>query len=156
MVEKEKLIRLPLFERALTLAAMMHAGQEDKGGQPYVMHVIRVMMELKEPELKVAALLHDLLEDTDLTAEDLLAYGFSEETIKVVALLSREPEEPYMDYIRRLSGDERAIKVKLSDLKDNQNRTRLKGSLIQEDLKRMEKYHRAEEYLLRVLHDREG
>ena len=154
-MEKVKLKRLPLFERALTLAAMMHAGQEDKGGQPYVMHVIRVMMELKEPELKVAALLHDLLEDTDLTAEDLLSYGFSEEITGIVTLLSREPEEEYMDYIRRLSRDEKAIRIKLSDLKDNQNRTRLKESPSREDLKRMDKYHLAEEYLLRVLQDRE-
>ncbi|MFH5836500.1 HD domain-containing protein [Proteiniclasticum sp. C24MP] len=154
-MEKEKLKKLPLFERALILAAGMHAGQKDKGGQPYVMHVIRVMMELEEMELKVAALLHDLLEDTDLSAEELLSYGFSEDLIGIVRILSRDPKEPYMDYIKDLAGDERAIKIKLSDLKDNQNRTRLKENLSSEDLERMEKYHRAEEYLLGVLYGRQ-
>lgn len=152
-MQKKELQKLPLFERALTLAGIKHAGQKDKGGEPYVMHVIRVMMKVDEEESKVAALLHDLLEDTDLEEEDLLELGFGEDIVGIVKLLTRVPEEDYMGYIRNLAKDKRAILIKLSDLTDNQNRTRLKGAISRADLDRLEKYHRAEEYLLGILHD---
>lgn len=153
-MQKKELQKLPEFERALTLAGIKHAGQKDKGGEPYVMHVIRVMMKMDDEETKVAALLHDLMEDTDLEEEDLLELGFGEDMVGIVKLLTRDPEEDYMDYIRNLAKDKRAILVKLSDLNDNQNRTRLKAALSRVDLDRLEKYHRAEEYLLRIQNER--
>lgn len=152
-MQKEELQKLPEFERALTLAGIKHAGQKDKGGEPYVMHVIRVMMKLEEEEMRVAALLHDLLEDTDLEERDLLELGFDEDIVRVVKLLTRDPKEDYMDYIRNLANDKRGILIKLSDLSDNQNRTRLKATLTQVDLERLEKYHLAEEYLVSALRE---
>lgn len=151
-MNKELLMSLPLFERALTLASVKHASQKDKGEHPYVMHVIRVMMGVETDHEKIVALLHDLLEDTDMAKEDLIELGFDEETAKQVELLSRRDDEDYMDYIKRLSEDHTAIKVKLSDLTDNQNRARFKEKLTETDLDRLRKYHRAEEYLLEVLH----
>jgi len=152
VMQKEDLQKLPEFERALTLAGIKHAGQIDKGGEPYVMHVIRVMMKLDEEKTRVAALLHDLMEDTDIDENDLLELGFDEDIVGIVKLLTRNPKEDYMDYIRNLAKDKRAILIKLSDLTDNQNRTRIKGALSRVDLERLEKYHRAEEYLLSILH----
>lgn len=149
-MDKKLLLSLPLFERALTLASVKHAGQKDKGNDPYVMHVIRVMMNVETESDKIVALLHDLLEDTDITKSDLLAFGFDEETVKKVDLLSRKDAEDYMDYIKRLSADPAAVRVKLSDLRDNLNRTRLKDKLTDEDFERLKKYHRAEVYLLEV------
>lgn len=149
-MDKELLQSLPLFERALTLASVKHAGQKDKGNDPYVMHVIRVMMNVETESDRIVALLHDLLEDTDITKSDLLAFGFDEETVKKVDLLSRKDAEDYMDYIKRLSADPAAVRVKLSDLRDNLNRTRLKDKLTDKDFERLKKYHRAEVYLLEV------
>lgn len=149
-MDKELLQSLPLFERALTLASVKHAGQKDKGNDPYVMHVIRVMMNVETESDRIVALLHDLLEDTDITKSDLMEFGFDEETVKKVDLLSRKDAEDYMDYIKRLSADPAAVRVKLSDLRDNLNRTRLKDKLTDEDFERLKKYHRAEVYLLEV------
>ncbi|WP_312653651.1 GTP pyrophosphokinase [Proteiniclasticum sp.] len=149
-MDKKLLLSLPLFERALTLASVKHAGQKDKGNDPYVMHVIRVMMNVETESDKIVALLHDLLEDTDITKSDLLAFGFDEETVKKLDLLSRKDTEDYMDYIKRLSADPAAVRVKLSDLRDNLNRTRLKDKLTDKDFERLKKYHRAEVYLLEV------
>jgi hypothetical protein len=99
---------------------------------------------------QVVALLHDLLEDTGTREEDLLQAGFSPEILDCIRLLTREAHEEYMAYIRRLSVDETAIRVKLSDLRDNQDRARLKRELTPEDLERLRKYQHAEEYLLSV------
>lgn len=149
-MDKKLLLSLPLFERALTLASVKHAGQKDKGNDPYVMHVIRVMMNVETESDRIVALLHDLLEDTDITKPDLMEFGFDEETVKKVDLLSRKDAEDYMDYIKRLSADPAAVRVKLSDLRDNLNRTRLKDKLTDKDFERLKKYHRAEVYLLEV------
>lgn len=150
-MNKEILMSLPLFERALTLASVKHAAKKDKAGAPYMLHVIRVMMGVETQHDQIVALLHDLLEDTDVTKNDLLDFGFNEDTVKQVELLTRRGDEDYMDYIKRLSVDDSAIRVKLSDLFDNQNRTRLKEQLTEADILRLNKYHRAEEYLLEVL-----
>ena len=151
-MDNKALMELPLFERALTLASVRHAGQKDKGGAPYVMHVIRVMMGVNSSDEKLAALLHDLLEDTETTEKELLEYGFAPHTVELVKLLSRAENEDYMDYIRRLSVEKSAVLIKLSDLKDNKDRTRQKEKLDKEDIERLKKYHRAEEFLLEVLH----
>lgn len=146
-MDREFFLHLPFFERALALATIKHAGQVDKGGQPYVMHVIRVMEGVHDPDEKVMALLHDLIEDTDFTLEDLDEYGFSEEIIYGVNLLTRDPKEDYMAYIMNLSGHKKARQVKLSDLRDNQDHTRIHTPLTEKDKERLEKYQKAEEYL---------
>ena len=98
-MEREFFLKLPFFERALTLATIKHAGQFDKGGKPYIMHVIRVMQGVEDEDEKIIALLHDLVEDTDATIEDLKEYGFSDEVIQGVSLLTRDPGEDYRKYI---------------------------------------------------------
>ncbi len=146
-MDREFFLSLPFFERALTLAAVKHAGQLDKGGEPYVMHVIRVMEGVHDQEEKVMALLHDLIEDTDFTFEDLMDLDFPEEIIQGVKFLTRDPQGDYMDYIKNLSQNKKARNVKLSDLKDNQDHTRLKTPMTEKDQDRLTKYGKAESYL---------
>lgn len=153
-METDKLRALPMFERALVYAAMMHAGQKDKGGSPYILHVIRVMERVDTLEEQVVALLHDLLEDTETSEEDLLDVGFDPQIVHIVRLLTRDIQEDYMEYISGLSVSETAIRVKLSDLRDNQDKTRLKRELTPEDLERLIKYRQAEEYLKEILLDK--
>ncbi len=150
-MNQEFFLSLPFFERALALATVKHAGQLDKGGDPYVMHVIRVMQGVNDPEEKIVALLHDVIEDTDFTMEDLTDFGFPEEIVHGINLLTRDPAEGYMEYIKKLSGDLRAVNVKLSDLNDNQNHSRLKSPMTQKDYDRLDKYRKAEAYLKHVI-----
>lgn len=102
---------------------------------------------MKTEEERITALLHDLLEDTALTAEDLLECGFASSVVDSVLLLTRNEEEVYEDYIRRLAENPVSRRVKLSDLKDNQNRERLPEPFSAEDQRRLEKYRAAEIYL---------
>jgi len=154
-VEREELLELPEFERALALAAIHHSGVLDKGGEPYILHVLRVMLHMKTEEERITALLHDLLEDTALTAEDLLESGFSSAIVDSVLLLTRSEEENYEEYIRRVAEDPLSRRVKLSDLKDNQNRERLPEPIRAEDRRRLEKYRAAEVYLKAYEHEEE-
>ena len=94
-----------------------------------------------------AALLHDVVEDTDVTFEDLAEMGFTPEVIRIVRLLTHDPEVPYMDYVRRIKEDPQAVKVKLSDLRHNSDLTRI-DHVAQRDLDRVKKYKAAIELLL--------
>ena len=150
-MEREFFLKLPFFLLSLTLATIKHAGQFDKGGKPYIMHVIRVMQGVEDEDEKIIALLHDLVEDTDATIEDLKEYGFSDEVIQGVSLLTRDPGEDYRKYIENLSENKKARNVKLSDLKDNQDHTRLNDPMTKEGQKRLEKYRAAEAYIRKII-----
>ena len=134
-----------LLAKAIALAATAFQGQLDKGGQPYVMHCLRVMngVDPSDPQLQQAAVLHDLVEDCpSWTVAGLRAEGFSDRVCGLVALLTHHPQEAYPDYIDRLSADPLARAIKLADLRDNMNLARLKR-LRPQDLDRLAKYHRA-------------
>ena len=108
-----------MLEKALILAAKAHTGQVDKGGAPYILHPIRVMLACEGEKEKIVALLHDTLEDTALTAADLRCAGFSEEIVQAVCCLTRGQKEDYMDYIARICENALAARVKYADLQDN-------------------------------------
>lgn len=150
MIMQDVFQKLPAFERALALAAVYHAEQKDKAGIPYIHHVLRVMMGVDKEEEKIVALLHDLIEDTPLTGEDLERLGFQEEIIESVKLLTRVGEEDYMAYVRRLAQDPWARQVKLSDLRDNQRRGRVEGQGSLEEEARLKKYQQAERFLKEI------
>ena len=128
--------------QAFALALEAHAGQTDRAGLPYVGHVIRVMMAGRTEAEKIVGALHDVVEDTDRTFQDLAEAGFGEEVLRALRLLTHDPDEPYEDYIERLSHDPLAVAVKLNDLTDNMDLRRL-SELTDRDVARLRKYLRA-------------
>ena len=113
------------LDQALELAELHHSGQVDKAGRPYIDHVRRVVGAVDKPEEKLAAALHDLLEDTDMTADKLLAEGCPPEIVRVVEALSRGNDESYEDFVRRAAQDPIARAVKRADVADNASEARL-------------------------------
>ena len=132
---------------ALKLCFEAHKEQIDKTGLPYVFHPFHLAEQMTDELSTVCALLHDVIEDTDYTAEDLTALGFDEKVIEVLGLLTHEDGVPYMDYVKKLSSNETAVKVKIADLKHNSDLTRL-DAVDEWALKRQQKYEAALEFLL--------
>jgi (p)ppGpp synthase/HD superfamily hydrolase len=120
----------------------------DKAGKPYIEHLYRVAIPfLVEPKLYYIAFLHDIFEDTDVTEKELLSFEeIDDDSIKILKLLTREKDESYMQYIKKIATDEIAIKIKMSDLKDNMDITRL-DKIKDEDIARLKKYHKAYKFL---------
>ena len=131
-----------MLEKAMILAAKGHMGQLDKGGHPYILHPIRVMLQCRTIEEKTVAMLHDLLEDTEYTEDDLRKEGFPEEIVVAVVCLTKTEGEEYTDYVERICQNKLAARVKLADLMDNMDLNRLPG-LTPKDFQRLEKYLRA-------------
>lgn len=131
------------LEKALEIAINAHKGQKDKAGMEYILHPIRVMLRGETEIEKICGILHDVIEDSNLTFEDLRNEGFSEEVISVLKLLTKESEnEDYDKFIERVKQNPIAVKVKINDLLDNLDITRLK-ELNERDLKRLNKYLKA-------------
>lgn len=135
---------------AIAIASEAFKDKTDKGGQPYILHCLRVMngVNQKDSELMQIAVLHDLFEDTSYTEEDLNKLGFSDRVVHGIFTLTHKVADntSYEDYIKLISNNKDAVAVKLSDLVDNSNITRLKG-LRKKDFERMEKYNKAFVYL---------
>ena len=83
------------LEQAISIASLAHAGQLDKGGEPYILHPLRVMMKLKDEKQRIVAVLHDVIEDTGMTDQDLLDYGLGHELVNHVLTLTRRKNENY-------------------------------------------------------------
>jgi hypothetical protein len=134
---------------AIAVAAEAFRDTRDKAGEPYILHCLRVMNNLhtRDKELQSIAILHDVIEDTDITLDQLKTLGFSDRVITAVGLLTNDRTTDYKTYIRRIAANADARIVKLADLKDNSDITRLKG-LTQSDFDRMKKYHVAFMYLM--------
>ncbi len=131
-----------MLDKMLVMATNAHAGQFDKGGSPYILHPLRVMSFLKEDdeELRVIALGHDMIEDTDVTFADLRAAGMSERVILGIDALTKRRGETYDEYKARVFSNPDAMKVKLCDLRHNTDIRRLKG-VTDKDVARIAKYH---------------
>jgi len=135
--------------RAIELAKQHHKGQTDKAGKPYINHPLRVMNQMKSEDEKIVAVLHDIVEDTDISLNDLRNEGFSEEVVSAVECLTKQDGENYDSYIERISFNPLAVKIKLADLEDNKDLTRL-PEVTDKDLERLEKYDKALEKLTRL------
>ena len=137
------------YDDALALALATHRGQRDKMGEPYIRHVVRVA-ETVSDEARIAALLHDVLEDGDLAARGLVEEGVPEAVVATVETLTRRDGEPYEDYIERVAADPVARAVKLADLADNLGRLEEWTKVVDEEeaARRRERYTRARERLL--------
>ncbi|AMJ42286.1 hypothetical protein [Anaerotignum propionicum] len=131
-----------MLEKAMILAATAHMGQLDKGGNPYILHPVRVMLRCNSLTEKTVAMLHDTLEDSNLTADDLLKEGFPREVVDAVVCLTRKIGQDYMEHIKEVAKNPLATTVKLSDLADNMDLNRLPG-LTPKDFQRLERYLRA-------------
>jgi (p)ppGpp synthase/HD superfamily hydrolase len=135
------------LERAIALAAAAHEGQIDKAGGPYILHVLRVMMRLNTPEERMAAALHDIVEDCGWTLDRLRGEGFPESVVLGVDSVTRRETESYEEFVLRAKSHPVGRRVKLADLEDNSDLTRLPG-ITERDRIRLEKYRRAKEILL--------
>jgi (p)ppGpp synthase/HD superfamily hydrolase len=123
-------------------------GKIDKGGDPYLLHLIRVSQVFKNDTLHSIALLHDILENCEDWNEIRLGNVFSDRIVNAVIALTKKEDEQYDVYINRLAKNEDARIVKISDLVDNMDLTRIKRPLTEHDVKRTVKYHKAYIYLL--------
>ncbi|ABD82121.1 hypothetical protein [Saccharophagus degradans] len=130
------------LEKAIAVATKAHAGQIDKAGQPYILHPLRLMFKFEAEIEMIVAVMHDVIEDSAFTQDDLKKLGFSNDVIEAIDCLSKRNGEDYNSFILRVSKNELAKKVKIEDIKDNLNLTRLK-IITDKDLRRAEKYHRA-------------
>ncbi|MCB9257288.1 MAG: GTP pyrophosphokinase [Chitinophagales bacterium] len=130
------------FEKAMSIAIKAHEGQKDKAGAPYLLHVLRVMMSVEKMDEKIVSLLHDVVEDSEMTLVGLAKEGFPKKILKAVELLTKTESKPYKDYIQEIKNNDLARVVKLADLKDNMNITRLK-KVTESDKLRIKKYKAA-------------
>lgn len=135
--------------RAMNLVDIYFKDKKDKGGNPYTEHLIYVMQNVETTEEKVVALLHDIMEDTDITEKEILDFGIQELYIDAIKILTKKSCESYNEYINRIikSKNQLAINVKLVDLKHNMNLDRLQ-TITPEDVERSHKYKRAYNRLL--------
>lgn len=136
----------PLLEKALLIATKAHAGQTDKAGVPYVFHPIRVSCKCVTNEEKIVALLHDTIEDTHITTDFLLSEGFPCKIIDAILSVTRNKNESYSDFIKRCRKNTIGKQVKIHDLEDNMDISRL-PQVTEKDLARLNKYIEAYKYL---------
>jgi len=144
-IDQYRRVKDPL-DRALRLATDAHQGQKSFRGRPYILHPIRVMEQLDTDEERIVALLHDVVEDTNVTVEKIAAL-FGEEVAVAITLLTHQPNEPYEDYIGAVALSPLATKVKLADLQDNLRVERL-PKVTEAAVQRLIRYARAQRRLL--------
>lgn len=129
-------------KKALKLCFEAHKNQVDKSGMPYVFHPFHLAEQMKTEETTIVALLHDLVEDTDYTIDDLINMGFNKTVTDAIALMTHTDGIDYMDYVRMIKKNPIAKTVKLADLKHNSDLTRL-DVVDEKALTRREKYLKA-------------
>ncbi len=133
---------MSLLEEAIGIALEAHRGQKDRAGAPYILHPLRMMSKAQTDAEKIVAVLHDVVEDSDCTLEDLRRRGFPGEVLKAVDALTRREGESYEAFVQRAGKDSLARTVKLLDLADNMD-LRRNGKASEEDLERFNRYYRA-------------
>lgn len=129
-------------KKALKLCFEAHKNQADKSGMPYVFHPFHLAEQMTDEKTTVVALLHDVIEDTNYTFDDLRKIGFEKDVIDAIALLTHNSDTPYMEYVARIKTNPIARAVKLADLQHNSDLTRL-NVVDEKALKRKEKYAEA-------------
>jgi guanosine-3',5'-bis(diphosphate) 3'-pyrophosphohydrolase len=135
------------LERAIMIAAENHTGAVDKAGQPYILHPLRLMLAVRTPEERIAAVLHDVVEDTTVTFEQLENEGFAPEVIEAVRALTKKSGETRPDSARRARANPIARAVKLADVADNMDLGRI-AEPGPKDFARLAEYEHVREILL--------
>lgn len=143
-----------MFDKAICIAAIAHKGQVDKAGRPYILHPLRVMFMRRDETERICAVLHDVIEDSDITIEYLRKEGFSEAVLCALDALTKRENENYDDFIGRVIENKIACKVKLADLSDNMDLSRISNPT-QDDYLRIEKYRKAAGRIFEALDSKE-
>ena len=136
-----------LLIKAFFLCIIKHWKQKDKAGKRYIWHPIRVMLNVEGYNEKIVALLHDIVEDTEVTVPDLKNLKFSKEVIEAVDVITKKKDQEYFSYLKSIKGNSIAKKVKIEDLKHNSDLKRLRF-VTQKDMDRFIKYKKALDYLI--------
>ena len=140
------MIYTPLTKLALKLCFEAHKDQIDKSGMPYVFHPFHLAEQMADENTTIVALLHDVIEDTEYTLDDLRKFGFAEDVISAISLMTHADDVPYMEYVAQIKTNQIAKAVKLADLKHNSDLSRL-DQITPIDEERKEKYRKAIELL---------
>ena len=130
------------LERAIAMAATAHAGQLDKAGQPYILHPMRVMLSVRTLEERIVAVLHDVVEDTSISVEALRSEGFTEIVLSAIESVTKREGEDYSAFVLRAAANPIGRPVKLADLADNCDLSRLSNPG-PDDYERVRKYRAA-------------
>ena len=136
----------PLIKQALQLCFDAHKDQVDKTGLPYIYHPLHLAYNVEGEYEIVVALLHDVIEDTDYTFDDLLSMGYPDEVVEALTYLTHNKDILYEDYVKNIKSNKLARTVKLADLRHNSDLSRL-NHVSEKDIERREKYLRAIKYL---------
>jgi (p)ppGpp synthase/HD superfamily hydrolase len=131
------------INKALEIAIRAHSQQVDKADEEYILHPLRVMHQFDDKDLMIVSILHDVIEDSNFTLDDLADVGFSREILDAINCLTKRKNETYQSFIDRVKTNSLAVKVKIEDIKDNLDITRLPQPLSEIDLARLKKYHNA-------------
>ena len=140
------MIYTPMTKIALKLCFEAHKDQIDKSGMPYVFHPFHLAEQMADENTTIVALLHDVIEDTEYTLDDLRKFGFAEDVLSAISLMTHADDVPYIEYVVKIKTNPIAKAVKLADLKHNSDLTRL-DVVDQKALDRKEKYKKAIDYL---------
>lgn len=149
-----KNVKVADLSDAIALAATAFKGKFDRGGNPYILHCLQVMqwVDQDDTELMQIAVLHDVIEDTDYTLDDLINMGYSHRVVKALSFLTHRCDLSYDDYISNMVYNIDAVQVKMADLRHNSDITRMKG-LREKDLERVAKYHRSYMFLKGIVNN---
>ena len=143
------MIYTPMTKKAIIYMFEKHKDQKDKSNIPYVYHPLHVAENLPDEITTTVALLHDVVEDTDTTFEDLKNEGFPDVVVDTLRLLTHDPNVDYFEYIKKIGTNDIARKVKLRDLEHNMDIRRI-NNITQADLDRVEKYRKSYDYLMKI------
>lgn len=135
------------LEKAIEIAARAHAGQMDKGGNPYILHPLRLMLSQSDPAARIAAVLHDVVEDTPVTLDDLRQVGFAADVLTAVDALTKRAGEDRLSAARRAAANPIARLVKLADVTDNMDLRRISDPT-ERDFARLKEYEQVRALLL--------
>jgi len=136
-----------LLNVAIILATNAHAGQNDKAGQPYILHPLTVMLSCESIEQKIVAVLHDIVEDTKVTLEYLDTYGFPQHIVAAIDCISMRKGETNLQYYERIKSNPLALAVKRMDIAHNSSEARLVHLPVEEQDRLKKKYNKAKEIL---------
>lgn len=132
---------MSLLDKAIHIAVRTHGGQRDRYGKPFILHPLRMMMKMDTDLEMIVAVLHDVVEKSDFTLDELRHEGFSEEVIAAVDRLTKRPGEDYESHIERAKNQPLSRKIKIADLEDNMDPKRILD-FSEEDLKRLTRFHK--------------